>query len=134
MQVVGAHQALVVLVGIVVGGARAAAAVILFHVQAQQQAVDVLHIADVAAEADDGFPVEALQALDVGEAGQGAVGGEVVGGDDDAILELDGDDGGAGDDGGLGVGGGEGGGVLGATVRGGEVGGVVVAVDVVAGL
>lgn len=37
--------------------------------------------------------------MHVGEAGEGAIGGEVVGCDDDAGLEFDGDDGGSGDDG-----------------------------------
>ena len=67
--------------------------------------------------------------MDVGEAGEGAVGGEVVGGDDDAGAVFEGEDGGAGYDGGLGVGCW----VL-VGVRLGEVVGVVVAVHVVSGL
>ena len=37
-------------------------------------AVEVLHVRDVAAEADDGLVLEGAEALDVGEAGEGAVG------------------------------------------------------------
>jgi len=68
--------------------------------------------------------------VDVCEAREGTVGGEVVGGDDDTVLEFDGDDGGAGYDGRLSVGCW----VLLAGVGGGEVRVVVGAVDVVAGL
>jgi hypothetical protein len=64
--------------------------------------------------------------VDVGEAGEAAVAGEVVGGDDDAGAVLEGEDGGAGDDGLLRV--------LLRLCVGGQVGGVVGAVDVVAGL
>jgi hypothetical protein len=103
------------------------AGVVLFDVEGEQQAVEVLHVADVAAEADEGLAVEGLEAVDVGEAGEAAVAGEVVGGDDDAGAVLEGEDGGAGDDGLLRV-------LLRLCVGGGQVGGVVGAVDVVAGL
>jgi hypothetical protein len=70
--------------------------------------------------------------VDVGEAGEGAVGGEVVGGDDHAGAVFDGEDGGASYDGGLGVGGWVC--LLRAAGLVGEVGGVVGAVDLIAGL
>lgn len=38
-----------------------------------QVPIDVLHIGDIAAEADDGGTSEGGEALDVGEAGEGAV-------------------------------------------------------------
>ena len=38
-----------------------------------QQPVDVLHVRDVTADADDRFRVERLQAFDVRKAGQGSV-------------------------------------------------------------
>ncbi len=38
-----------------------------------EHAVDVLHVGDVAADADDGGGVEGTEAFDVGEAGEGAV-------------------------------------------------------------
>ena len=128
MQVFRAQQRSDFLLCLVTGSARAA--VVLLGIEALQQAIEVLHIAYIAAEADDGFAVEGFEAVDVGEAGEGAVRGEVVGGDDDAVGVFERDDGGAGDDGGLGVRGG----CAGATVVLGEVGGVVGAVDVVAGL
>jgi len=107
-----------------------AGSVVLLDVQTIQQAIEVLHIADIAPEAHHRALVEGFEAVDVGEAGEGAVGGEVVGGDDDAGGEFEGEDGGAGYDGGLGAGGG----LVGAAEGGGEVGRVVGAVDFVAGL
>lgn len=38
-----------------------------------EHAVDVLHVGNVAADADDGGGVEGTEAFDVGEAGEGAV-------------------------------------------------------------
>ena len=69
--------------------------------------------------------------MDIGEASQTAVGGQVIGGDHHAAAVFDGEDGGAGDDWRLGVGCWAG---VGAEVAVGEVGGVVGAVDFVAGL
>lgn len=101
-----------------------AAAVGLVDLQLAQVPVEELHVADVAREADDGRAGEGPQALDVAEAGEGAVGGEVVGGEDDAVLELEAEDRGARHGGRLRVG-------LGGRVV--EVAVVVGAVDVVAG-
>lgn len=104
--------------------------VVLFNLQRIEESVEVLHIADIATEADDGFLVEGFEAVDVGEAGEGTVRGEVVGGDDDSRAEFQGDDGGSSHDGGLRVRDG----LLRAAVGVGKVGWVVAAVDVVAGL
>ena len=52
----------------------AGGAVVLFHVERVEHAVDVLHVGDVAANADDGGGVEYPEAFDVGEAGEGTVG------------------------------------------------------------
>lgn len=68
--------------------------------------------------------------MDVGEAGEGAVGGEIVGGDDDSRAELEGDDRSSGDDGRLRVCDG----LLCSAVRLGEVSGIVAAVDIIARL
>ena len=48
--------------------------VVLGDVERGKETVEVLHVRDVAAEADDGGTREDAQALDVGEAGEGAVG------------------------------------------------------------
>ena len=103
--------------------------IVLLDIQTHEQAVQILHIADIASEAHDGFGVEGFEAVYVGEAGEGAVGGEIIGCDDDAGCEFDGEDGGAGYDGRLGV---RDGLVRGVGLR--EVVGVVGAVDVISGL
>lgn len=51
----------------------ACCAVCFFRVQRREQAVEVLHVGDVAAEADDGGVGEGPETLDVGEACEGAV-------------------------------------------------------------
>lgn len=38
-----------------------------------EEAVDVLHVGDVAADADYGGGVEGAEAFDIGEAGEGAI-------------------------------------------------------------
>ena len=43
--------------------------VVLVYVEGVEHAVDVLHVGDVAAYADDGGGVEDAEAFDVGEAG-----------------------------------------------------------------
>ena len=55
-------------------GSRRGRGVVLFDVEPVQQPVDVLHVRHVAADADYGAAVERAQALDVREAGEGAVG------------------------------------------------------------
>ena len=59
-----------------VGGVEGVAggAVVLAHGQGGEGAVEVLHVGDVAADAENGGGVEFSEALDVGEAGEGAVG------------------------------------------------------------
>lgn len=52
----------------------------------------MLHVGDVAAEADDCGVGVGAEAFDVGEAGEGAVGCKVVGGDYDSVCELEGYD------------------------------------------
>ena len=42
--------------------------------ESDEHAVEVLHVGDVAADADDGCGIEGTEAFDVGEAGEGAVG------------------------------------------------------------
>lgn len=79
--------------------------VILADGEGVEAAVDVLHVGDVAAEAEDDVAVEGAEALGLGEAGEGAIGGEVVGGDDNASAVFEGDDRGAGDYGGRSMGG-----------------------------
>ena len=49
-------------------------AVVFVNVEGVEHAVYVLHVGDVAADAEDGGGVENAEALDVGEAGEGAVG------------------------------------------------------------
>lgn len=66
-------------------------AVRLFDVKGLEEAIDVLHIRNIAAKADNCFAVERFQAVHVCEAGEGAVGCEVVGGDDDAGFEFEAD-------------------------------------------
>lgn len=51
-----------------------------------------MHIGNIAAEANECFAVEGFEALDISEASEGAIGGEVVGSDDDACTVLDGED------------------------------------------
>jgi hypothetical protein len=48
--------------------------VVFFDGEGGQEAVQVLHVGDVAAEADDGGVGEGAEALDVCESGEGAVG------------------------------------------------------------
>ena len=48
--------------------------VVFFDRKGSEEAVQVLHVGDVAAEADDGGVGEYAEALDVCEAGEGAVG------------------------------------------------------------
>jgi hypothetical protein len=48
--------------------------VVLADVDRFEEAVDVLHVGDVAAEADDGVRAEDSETLNVCEAGEGAVG------------------------------------------------------------
>jgi hypothetical protein len=48
--------------------------VVFFDGEGVQEAVQVLHIGDVAAEADNGGVGESTEALDICEAGEGAVG------------------------------------------------------------
>ena len=54
--------------------AVARGAVVFARGEGGEEAVEVLHVGDVAADADDGGVVEGAEPLDVGEAGQGAVG------------------------------------------------------------
>lgn len=54
-------------------GRGAVGGVVLADGEGEQQPVEVLHVRDVAAEAEDGGFVEGAEALDVGEAGEGAV-------------------------------------------------------------
>lgn len=51
----------------------AGAGVVLTDVEGLQESVEVLHVGDIAAEADDGGVGESTEAFDVGEAGEGAV-------------------------------------------------------------
>ena len=74
-------------VGVEVGGGEANVGVGLLELEIGQVAVDVLHVGDVAAEADDGRLGEGTEALDVGVAGHGAVGACVVGHTDCQFLE-----------------------------------------------
>ena len=48
--------------------------VVLRDVERVQHAVEVLHVRDVAADADDGGGVKRPKALDISEAGEGAIG------------------------------------------------------------
>lgn len=96
----------------------------LINLELIQVAVQELHVAHVAAEADNRSRSEGADALNVVEAGQAAVRGQVVGGENDTVAELEAQDGSTGDGGGLGGGFG---------LRVVEVRVVVGAVDVVAG-
>ena len=49
--------------------ARGAGGVVLGYVETVEETVDVLHVRDVAAEADDARVGELTDAVDVGEAG-----------------------------------------------------------------
>lgn len=51
----------------------AVAGVVFADVERLQQSVEVLHVRDVAAEADDGAVGEGAETFDVGKAGEGAV-------------------------------------------------------------
>lgn len=96
----------------------------LVNLELVEVTVQELHVAHIAAEADDRGVGEGTDALDVVEAGQTAVRGQVVGGENDAIAELEAQDRGTRHGGGLGC-------RLGVGVV--EVGMVVGAVNVVAG-
>lgn len=61
--------------------------------------LDELEVGVVAAHADDGAVVDLEDAIDVAEARQRTVRDERVGGDDDAAVELEADDGATGRDG-----------------------------------
>ena len=61
MQVFGVH-------------AVACRGVVFFDGEGVEEAVEILHVGDVAAEADDGGGSEGAEALDVCESGKGAVG------------------------------------------------------------
>lgn len=47
--------------------------VVLMYIEGCEQAVEVLHVGDVATEAEDAAAVEGTKATDVGESGEGAV-------------------------------------------------------------
>lgn len=52
----------------------ALAGVVFADVEGLKESVEVLHVGDVTTEADDGGVGENTETLDVGEAGEGAVG------------------------------------------------------------
>jgi hypothetical protein len=52
----------------------AAGVVGFFDVEAVEETVEILHVGDIAAEANDGGAGEGAETLDVCEAGEGAVG------------------------------------------------------------
>lgn len=56
------------------GEAVPGGAVVFARGKGGEQAVEVLHVGDVAANTDDGGAVERAEALDVGEAGEGSIG------------------------------------------------------------
>ena len=68
--------------GVQVGGrwVRGVAGVVFFDGEGDEHAGEVLHVGDVAADAEADAGVEAVEAFDVGEAGEGAIGCWVEGG------------------------------------------------------
>lgn len=49
--------------------------VVLSHIEGVEKAVEVLHVRDVTAEADDSAGVEGAESVDGGETGEGSIGG-----------------------------------------------------------
>ena len=70
MQVLGVED-VVLLRAVFARGRR----VVLFDVESVEEAVDVLHVGYIAADANEGAVVEGAETLDVREACKGAVGG-----------------------------------------------------------